>query len=73
MTLCTVTCDDCGKNSIPKVWRWLCQDCAEEHLQRHRADTGHDPQLYIPAEVTTDTIRRDFERARRLMRRGPRW
>jgi len=71
MTECTVTCRDCSEP--PKTWRWLCVECAEEQLGRHRADTGHNPVLHVAAEVTLDDIRRDMTAARRVMLRkaGP--
>ena len=73
MTECTVTCYPCGADTRPKVWRWLCEDCAREQHARHRADTGHDADLYIAPEVDMPTIRRDMARARKLMRGWPGW
>lgn len=67
MTACTVTCRDCG--DPPRVWNHLCVECADEQLQAHRLDTGHDPILHIPEEVTLADIRREMAAAARLMGR----
>jgi hypothetical protein len=67
MTACTVTCRDC--EDPPKVWNHLCTDCADDQLQAHRMETGHDPILHIPTEVTWAEIRRDMAAASRLMGR----
>lgn len=44
-----VICRTCrthnGRN--PKIWRWLCEDCAEECADNHRRDTGHHVDLSI--------------------------
>lgn len=69
MTFCSVTCRQCA--DPPKVWNHLCTDCADEQLQAHRLDTGHDPILHIPDEVTMADIRRDMAAARRVMGMRP--
>lgn len=69
MTACTVTCRECS--DPPQVWHHLCVDCAQNHIDRHRGATGHDPMLHIPEEITFDDIRRDIAAASRLMGRRP--
>ena len=69
MSACSVTCRDCGEP--PKVWNHGCTDCAQEQLDRHRTDTGHDPQLHIPDEITFEQIQRNIAAVNRVM--GSRW
>lgn len=69
MTACHVSCRDCS--DPPTVWRHLCTDCAQAQLDAHRADTGHDPTLHVPEDVSIAEIRRDMAIAARLM--GRRW
>lgn len=73
MTDCSVTCHDCADGGVPKVWRYLCEDCAREKLDAHRLDTGHDPQLYVATEISIQIIQRDMAIARELMRGQSRW
>jgi hypothetical protein len=68
MTTCHVSCRDCSEApNPPKVWNHLCVDCADDQLQAHRVETGHDPILHIPTEVTMAEIRRDIAAVNRLM------
>lgn len=69
MTTCQVTCYACGTNTLPRVWRHLCVDCARQQIRTHQTDTGHRADLHIAEETTLEDIRRDIERASRLMGR----
>lgn len=71
MTECTVTCHQCRKDTKPKIWRYLCEDCAREKQTLHRVETGHRPDLYVANEATLDRIMRDFSRAHNLLRGRP--
>jgi hypothetical protein len=55
MPECKVTCYTCRSDTNqPKVWRWLCEDCAADCLDGHRRSTGHtDLNLAV---VTAPTI-----------------
>ena len=55
MTDFRVTCQACRTDTGPKVWRWLCEDCATECQDRHRAETGHQTELQI-IDGWADTI-----------------
>ena len=73
MTDCSVTCNDCRTDGLPKVWRYLCEDCAREKRDEHRLETGHEPDLYIATELSIQIIQRDFDRAYRQMTRRRSW
>jgi hypothetical protein len=68
---CSVTCHSgCRnvKNSGPKVWRYLCEDCAQEQLEKHRKETGHkDLNLKVASEVTMNDLRRKIRRAEQVL------
>lgn len=66
MTECHVSCYECGENRTPKIWRWLCEECAEEQRDRHRHETGHNPELHIALETTVADILRDIGRVHRI-------
>lgn len=75
MAECSVTCyAGCrnADNTGPKVWRWLCECCAQECLDNHRRDTGHtDLNLSVTSEVTMPDLRRRIRRAGQvLIRQG---
>lgn len=75
MTECRVTCYDGCRNdtgSGPKVWRYLCEDCAQEMLERHRRETGHaDLNLSVARDVSLPDLRRRVQRAGQvLIRQG---
>lgn len=75
MAECKVTCfDGCrnAKNTGPKVWRYLCEDCAQDQLDRHRKETGHsDLHLAVTTEVSTEDLRSKIRRAGQvLIRQG---
>lgn len=56
MTDCRVTCQTCRTDTgLPKTWRWLCEYCASECQDRHRAETGHQTDLTITTSFA-DTI-----------------
>ena len=62
---CRVRCFDCtdDKGVPPRLWRYLCEDCAEEMQGRHRRETGHAPELVVtkdsaPTGQVYDLIRR---------------
>ena len=60
MTECVVWCHECEDE--PRRWRWLCEECAEEHLYKHKRETGHTEvwMQVVPdaQESLTDMIRR---------------
>ena len=65
MSDCRVTCRTCRTDKgRPKVWKWLCETCAEECQTRHRAETGHDTELLvIPEQPTVQELKRLATRA----------
>lgn len=69
MTDCKVVCRECRTPAGPRVWRWLCEECAEECLARHRRDTGHtDVSLMVTTEPTMADLRRQIVAAARVRR-----
>jgi hypothetical protein len=62
MPECKVTCYTCRSDANqPKVWRWLCEDCATDCLDRHRRTTGHtDLNLTV---VTANAVRELIQQA----------
>lgn len=54
MTDCRVTCRVCVTDAGPKVWRWLCEECASDCQDRHRADTGHATELLVVPDESFD-------------------
>ncbi len=60
MAECSVTCYTCTSTKGPKVWRYLCGDCAEDMLMRHRTETGHTDLNLV---VTQEPVFRKIERA----------
>lgn len=57
MTDCRVICRQCRDDTPlagPKIWRYLCVDCGEDQVARHRRATGHtDLELRIAADAPT--------------------
>lgn len=53
MSDCVVKCVECER-----VWRWLCQFCAEECQVEHRREFGHETHL----SVTVDDERATYDR-----------
>jgi len=63
---CRVTCLTCRTdNNLPRIWRWLCEDCAQEHADRHRSETGHRTELTITVEPTIEDLKRTCQVAAR--------
>jgi len=71
---CTVTCTKCRTDdNQPKIWRWLCEDCAQEQADRHRRDTGHRVELQVTQEPITDSIRKTCQVAAMIRHRERFW
>lgn len=66
MTACKVVCVECADKSGPKQWRYLCEDCGIEKQTRHRAETGHQPTLFIASEDMGEIRERTKVLARRF-------
>lgn len=48
-----VRCLECPKaDGRSRIWRWLCQDCANECLERHKSESGH-VDVHIQGERVT--------------------
>lgn len=70
MSDCTVVCQTCRTDTNqPRTWHWLCEDCATEHAQHHRAKTGHPVELNITVEQTLDSLRKTWQVAAIMGRR----
>lgn len=71
MAECKVTCHaGCrnDKNTGPKVWHYLCEECAQELLERHRRETGHtDLNLAVTREGSMQDLRRQIRRAGQVL------
>lgn len=47
--------DDCRTDTgRPKIWHWLCEECAEECQHHHRQLTGHPTELLVTAPTIAD-------------------
>jgi hypothetical protein len=57
MADCRVTCRSCTTKHGTRVWRWLCEDCADECRARHYAETGHVTELSVTVEPSVDEIK----------------
>lgn len=70
MSECRVVCEECRSDEGARVWRWLCEDCAQDCRDRHRRDTGHTTELVVVPD-SADALAEGVARAARLM--GGRW
>ena len=74
MAECTVTCRTCrNDNNEPKLWRWLCEECATEHADQHRRDTGHRVELQVTQEPITEKLRKTCQVAAMMRHRERFW
>lgn len=58
-----VRCLDCPG---VRVWRWLCEECAVEQRNTHRALTGHEVQLSIVEKPTMADVLSTIRRVHRI-------
>lgn len=64
-----VLCYDCPVDPFNKVrvWRWLCEVCAEECVEAHRRETGHkDMRINISEAATMEELLGDIKRVARI-------
>lgn len=72
MSECRVICrhlecrSDTGR---PKVWHWLCEECATECADQHRRQFGHEVELEVTREPTIADLRQQTCMAAAMMRR----
>jgi len=73
MADCTVTCRTCRtEKDLPMVWHWLCEECAQECVDRHRRETGHHTELQV-TESTTEQLRNSCQVAAMIRHRERFW
>lgn len=74
MADCTVTCDLCRTDqNTPRVWHWLCEECATECADQHRQTTNHPVHLNITVEPTMGDIMKTCQVAAMLSHRRRFW
>ena len=72
MSDCRVICSTCRTDTDrPKIWHWLCEECATECADQHRKETGHLVELRITREITAaELVERTCHAAKLLRRRS---
>lgn len=66
MTDCQVICHQClnADTGRAKRWHWLCEMCAENCLDDHRATTGHtDIELRVTREISAEVFHTRISKA----------
>lgn len=66
MAECKVTCYSGCRNDRgdgPKVWRYLCEECAEEKLEQHRREGCSELHLAVTREGSVQDLRGQIRRA----------
>lgn len=62
MTYCVVVCETCTtEDGLPRRWRYLCEDCAQDRADGHRTESGHTTTLTVVPEPSMSDLQPQLE------------